>query len=104
MAPLGSTAQEPLVADVAVPQVLNRHWGKIPPGAVYIGRGTPWGNRFEIGRDGDRDSVCDQYEAWRGAQPEFIARVKRELRGKTLVCSCEPARCHGRWLLRVANE
>jgi hypothetical protein len=36
--------------------------GTLPPGAIYIGRGSPWGNRFVIGEHGDRDQVCNQFE------------------------------------------
>ncbi len=57
------------------PRVLNKHTHGIPEGAVYIGRGSPWGNRFVIGRDGTRDEVCDKYEAWLAAQPGLLARL-----------------------------
>lgn len=33
-----------------------------PRGARYIGRGSPYGNPFVIGRDGDRDAVCRPIE------------------------------------------
>ena len=32
------------------PRVYNKHHGDAPPGAIYIGRGSPWGNRFVIHR------------------------------------------------------
>jgi hypothetical protein len=31
-------------------------------------------------------------------------RVKKELRGKHLVCFCAPKACHADTLLRIANE
>jgi hypothetical protein len=32
---------------MSTPAVINKHHGKPPPGAVYIGRPGPWGNPFE---------------------------------------------------------
>jgi hypothetical protein len=43
-------------------RVLNKHHAGIPAGAVYIGRGSKWGNPFRIGRDGDRAAVIAKYE------------------------------------------
>ena len=75
-----------------------------PLGAVYIGRGSPYGNPFIIGIHGNRDQVCDQFEAMVEANPELKAKIKKELKGKDLVCYCKPARCHGDYLLKIANE
>ena len=71
---------------------------------IYIGRGSPYGNPFIIGKDGNRDQVCDRYESLRSKDPEFIAMVKKNLRGKRLGCFCAPERCHGDWLAKIANE
>lgn len=87
-----------------MPRVHNKYHNTAPPDAVYIGRGSPWGNPHAIGRDGDRDQVCDKYRDKELADPEFRARVKRELKGKDLVCFCAPKRCHGHELVKVANE
>lgn len=70
--------------------------------AVFVDRRGPFGNPFKIGRDGDRDEVCDKFEKWIGTQSEILARVD-ELRGKVLVCHCYPERCHGMTLARMAN-
>jgi hypothetical protein len=32
-------------------KVLNNHHTGIPAGAIYIGRGSQWGNPFRIGQD-----------------------------------------------------
>lgn len=71
---------------------------------VYIGRPGPWGNRFRIGRDGDRTEVIRKYERWIRARPELVARAKRELRGKVLGCFCAPLPCHGDVLLKIADK
>ena len=78
---------------------------------VYIGRPGPWGNPFSH-QEGtlakfkvaDRDEAIDRYEAWVMAQPEFVQRIKRELKNKILGCFCIPNRCHGEVLARIANE
>jgi len=41
---------------------LNKYKAGVPHGAVYCGRGSPYGNPFVIGRDGDRDQVCERFE------------------------------------------
>src|SRR5579871_4104710 len=45
-------------------KVLNKHQAGIPAGAIYIGRGSRWGNPFRIGQDGDRATVIVKYERW----------------------------------------
>lgn len=78
--------------------------GRIPPWTRYVGRGTPFGNEYRIGVDGTRDEVVDRYIAEKSQDPEFIALVKRELQGKHILCHCAPKRCHGGWLMCVAND
>ncbi len=79
--------------------VVNRYKSKFD---VYIGRGSKWGNPFILGKDGDRDEVCDKYEEWFWKQD--ICNDISELKGKILGCFCKPKRCHGDFLARIANE
>lgn len=81
------------------PAVFNKYHGGAPSDAVYVGRGSPWGNPFRIGPDGNRDQVCDRFE--REVLPTLDLSA---LRGKSLVCFCAPLRCHADALLRAANE
>jgi hypothetical protein len=71
---------------------------------VYIGRPGPWGNPFEIGKDGDREEVVQKYAEWLLAQPELVEKAKEELKGKVLGCWCAPKLCHGNILSQIANE
>jgi hypothetical protein len=83
---------------------------------VYIGRsrsGEPenvWGNPFSHLPNSrakfivPHDEVLPRYEQWLRAQPELVARAKRELKGKVLACWCAPGFCHGDILARVAEE
>jgi hypothetical protein len=70
------------------------------PDRVYVGRGSKWGNPFEIGRDRTRDEVIEKYRAWIVTQPRLMAALP-ELRGKHLVCWCAPERCHAEVLLEL---
>jgi hypothetical protein len=85
------------------PEVLNaRTAGKSAPGAIYVGRPSPWGNPFSIGRDGDRDAVISKYVAWLHGKPDLVARARRELAGHDLICWCAPQACHAEILRDLA--
>jgi hypothetical protein len=83
-------------------KVLNKHHTGVPADAVYIGRGSKWGNPFRIGRDGERVAVIAKYERWL-AEQHHLLRALDELSGRDLVCFCAPRSCHGDLLLRLAN-
>ncbi len=83
-------------------RVLNKHHHGVPAGAIYIGRGSKWGNPFRIGPDGDRETVIVRHAAWLREQHQ-LSRALDELRGKDLVCFCAPRACHGDLLRRLAN-
>ena len=72
------------------------------PYDVYIGRASGprgvFGNRFEIGKDGDREEVIRLFRI------DFLQRLQFEpgfldkvvsLEGKRLGCFCKPLPCHG---------
>lgn len=63
----------------------------------------PWGNPFKLGRDGDRDTVCNLYADHLRRSPALQARLP-ELQRKVLVCWCHPKRCHGGELLKALAE
>jgi hypothetical protein len=83
-------------------KVLNKHHANLPTDAVYIGRGSKWGNRFKIGVDGDRATVIAKHERWLADQHHLL-RALDELKGRSLLCFCAPKQCHGDLLLRLAN-
>jgi hypothetical protein len=106
---LASLGEHMRVKHPQPPVVLNRadfyNGGvvRLPPGSTYCGRGTPFGNDYRIGIDGTRDEVIDRYIAERSQDEAFLALVRRQLRGRHLVCHCAPKRCHCNWLIQVAN-
>ena len=74
-------------------------------GAVRIDRRTRWGNKFVIGRDGNRDEVIARYRAelWRRIRAGEIALADlAALNSRTLACHCHPKPCHGLVLARAA--
>ncbi len=86
--------------------VLNKHKHGIPPSAVYIGRGSKWGNPFVIGPTQSRDMVCDKHKEYLWAQIRNGTISLEELaalKGKDLVCFCAPLRCHGHTLEQAAE-
>lgn len=85
--------------------VLNRNTDSIPANAIYIGRGSKWGNPFVIGKDGNRDAVCDKH--LQKLKNDIVnGNVTLEdlagLHNQKLVCFCAPLRCHGDTLENVA--
>lgn len=100
-------------------------WRK-PEGAVYVGRGSKWGNptRVVYRKDtggwhaehnngggvgvwptaaGARDFARAAYHAYLLGHPDLVAAARTELAGRNLLCWCptdEP--CHADLLLHVA--
>ncbi|QJA43122.1 hypothetical protein [Phaeobacter phage MD18] len=86
-----------------MPTIYNRHNDDVPAHAIYVGRGSPFGNPFRI-VNGRRDKAIMKFREWLLTQPDLIEKVKRELRGKDLVCYCAPSFCHAEILMEIANE
>lgn len=85
-----------------MPKVYNRkHVHQIPEGAVYVGRGSPWGNPYTH-LDGEltREECISNYEYDLLHDETRMAKCREELRGKDLVCYCKPLACHADVLIR----
>lgn len=76
---------------------------KQEPYDVYIGRPSKWGNRFIIGKHGDRGGVVAKYREWIRQQPDLLSHLA-DLRGKRLGCYCKPEPCHGDVLAEMADK
>lgn len=94
-----------------MPRVWNKRAGDVPREAVYVGRPSKFGNPFSHlpstlaqFKVATRDEAVEAFERWLMGRPEMVAAVKRELRGRDLVCWCAPARCHAEVLLKIANK
>lgn len=81
---------------------------------VYIGRAnthhnlpaSPWANPFKLAVDTPkaRADAIDRYREYIAGQIDAGAVNLDDLRGKTLVCWCAPAACHGDVLLELLGE
>lgn len=91
----------------------------MPAGAVYVGRGSKWGNPFVVGKDGPRATCIQLYvglsagylcisksPAHVDAQHRVMKALQRvqALEGQDLACWCRLDQlCHADVLLRLAN-
>lgn len=101
---------------------------RAPEGAVYVGRGTRWGNPNRIAYDSStkgwhiqhdnggnigvwptataaRAAAVTTYRWHLEANPELVEAARRELAGRDLMCWCpvgDP--CHADVLLRLTAE
>ncbi|WP_371229073.1 DUF4326 domain-containing protein [Pseudomonas sp. QE6] len=86
--------------------VVNKDRGDVYD--VYIGRGTIWGNPYQIGQDGDRDEVIRKfaYDFQRGflKASEHLEHNLSGLKGKIIACHCKPAACHGDVIAAYINS
>lgn len=97
-----------------MPKVWNKRDPNTPKDAVYVGRPIKWGNQFKIGDSHpqsdtgklkmNRQDVVDWYQYYVEHTPELKDEIKKELKGKDLVCWCAPKSCHADILLEVANS
>ena len=82
----------------------RRGLGSLLPDQVYVGRPSPLGNPYALGRDGSREQLIDRYRRWLWAQLQAPGSAQeRELRrllaqarsGELeLLCWCAPLPCH----------
>lgn len=79
-----------LVVIVPAPRVVNRYK---EPYTVYIGRGTVYGNPYEIGKHGARKQVIQLYRT--NVLPKLPKEAILALKDQVLGCSCCPLECHG---------
>lgn len=86
--------------------IYNRRLCDAPEGALYIGRGSVWGNPFVVGRHGTRTQVIDMYETrLKGLidSGEVSLESLASLHNQPLLCYCYPNRCHGDVLVKYAK-
>lgn len=76
------------------------------PYDVYIGRGSPFGNPFVIGRDGTREQVIEKYRAYFRRRLKYTSFWKQvlALRGLRLGRFCAPLACHGDVIVEYLDE
>jgi hypothetical protein len=96
-----------------MPRIWNKRDPDVPKDAVYVGRPSPFGNPFSHQENttaqfkvATREDAIRAYRNWlsQPEQFELRQRIKRELRGRDLVCWCAPLRCHATTLFNYANR
>lgn len=80
---------------------------RMPPNTVYVGRGSKWGNRYQV-HDGNYEWAVRLFDRYLHETCEGDAlrrQAEKELRGKNLACWCPLDKpCHADVLLKIANE
>lgn len=77
-----------------------------PPGSVYVGRPTRWGNPWRVGQTVSAAEAVRRYRAMFEAMDPVTRRaLLAPLRGRSLQCWCAlEAPCHADVLLELANR
>jgi hypothetical protein len=78
----------------------TRGW-RMPAQTVYVGRPSRWGNPYVVGRDGTAEECVEKFIADHEHDEAYLARLRRELGGKSLACWCpeDALYCHADVLL-----
>jgi hypothetical protein len=119
-----------MITPVRIQRRRTKGW-RAQPGAVYVGRGTKWGNPARLIRQdmgwgvqwGDngglvgsfpepeaRRYAVELYRNWAEKTVGLIPTARIELAGKDLMCWCplpepgQPDHCHAAVLLKLANR
>lgn len=95
-----------------MPKVFNKHHKNAPKNAIYIGRGSVWGNPYthldskcpDIVKVSSREEAVKAFEDMVRKDENILNYIRQHLKGKDLVCFCAPRACHGDVLLKIANE
>jgi Domain of unknown function (DUF4326) len=89
--------------------------GRVPPGAVYVGRAapglpaSPYANPYTVSAYGPPEA-SRLYLEHVASRPGVAAGIARDLAGKDLACWCplpaegQPDLCHAAALLVIANQ
>lgn len=92
-----------------MPIVVSRHHFKNkawPAGALYVGRGTPLGNPFEVSENRPPDQAVDLYRNWLQEKidrrdPAVLTALAGISDETVLVCSCHPKPCHANVIVEL---
>lgn len=87
-----------------MPKVFHPCDPPAPADVIPVGRDTPWANPFPPSRHGGRRQALLRYLSHVLESTGMVARIKAELRGRDLACTCGAACCHANVLLAIAND
>lgn len=86
------------------PRIYNADVDIVPDGAVIVDRNTIYGNPYRLGVDGDVAEVTALYVNYLLNNPALIKDIRKNLKGKDLICWCHPDPCHSTLILKLAND
>lgn len=106
-----------VVGPVRVRVLGDLYHGRIPEGAVYVGRAapglpaSPYANPHKVGKscrlcdvEHDRAGAVEAYRRDLAEHPELVAAARRDLTGRDLACWCQEfVPCHGDVLVEISN-
>jgi len=103
--------------DSLLPSDRNLLYAGRLPGYLYVGRSRMqnlgrWGNRYShrpsdlIGtiRVSSREEAIRRHREDTLSDPKLVAKIRRVMRDKTLVCWCHPLPCHADTYAEIANQ
>jgi hypothetical protein len=79
---------------------------RMPEGAVYVGRGSKWGNPYTVSGAITAERAVEMYQDYlrRAPNQAEVQSGLADLRGRDLACWCRlDATCHADALLELAN-
>ena len=79
---------------------------RMPEGAVYVGRGTKWGNPYRVSGETTAHKAVEMYRDYlqRAPNQAEVQAGLTELRGCDLACWCSLSQpCHATVLLELAQ-
>lgn len=87
-------------------KVHNKYHNTAPKDAVYIGRGSIYGNPYVIGKHGTREEVIAKFQRdlEDSLDDPLTQHALLALDGKDLVCFCAPMPCHGDVLIQAVKR
>jgi len=106
---------------VRIQRKRTKGWRK-PEGAVFVGRGSGFGNPWKVGSTGwtilpggwtnrephaplTREQAIESYINSHTYDIEHLESIRERLAGRDLMCWCPLDKpCHADWLLEVANS
>lgn len=87
-------------------QLSRRKGYRKPAGTVVVSRPSKWGNPYRASEcEGGSRGAVECFRVLVESEPETIAAIQNELRGKQLACWCPLDRpCHADVLAEIAEK
>ena len=76
--------------------------GKDVPGAVYVGRPSPYGNPVPVSEDAPRGVAIMGFLEHLKESPALVEKIRADIGDKDVICWCAPRDCHADIIRYVA--